>query len=302
MGKFKAWLSAARLRTLPLSISGILVGTALASSEGFENKQIFLLTILTTITFQVTSNFANDYGDGVKGTDADDRVGPQRALQSGALDKGELLAGIIISAALSFCLTVLLVYTAFGIENLRHIILYMVLGILSIWAALKYTMGSSPYGYQGLGDVFVFIFFGILAVLGTKFLYTKTIDFLDILPAMTIGLLSTGVLNLNNLRDVVSDQNHGKNTVVVKMGFEKGKKYHYALLITAFLCWLFGVFFSKYGWEAWISLLFFTPVLLHLLKVVRTKVPASLDPELKKLALSTFAVALSFYLAINYFL
>ncbi len=295
-------MSAARLRTLPLSISGILVGTALASSEGFENKQIFLLTILTTITFQVTSNFANDYGDGVKGTDADDRVGPQRALQSGALDKGELLAGIIISAALSFCLTVLLVYTAFGIENLRHIILYMVLGILSIWAALKYTMGSSPYGYQGLGDVFVFIFFGILAVLGTKFLYTKTIDFLDILPAMTIGLLSTGVLNLNNLRDVVSDQNHGKNTVVVKMGFEKGKKYHYALLITAFLCWLFGVFFSKYGWEAWISLLFFTPVLLHLLKVVRTKVPASLDPELKKLALSTFAVALSFYLAINYFL
>lgn len=278
------------------------MGTALANIQGYENGVIFLLTIFTTIAFQVTSNFANDYGDGVKGTDAEDRVGPQRALQSGALSKGELFIGIVISAILSFCLTVFLVYRAFGIENLGYIILFILLGVLSIWAALKYTMGSSPYGYQGLGDVFVFLFFGLLAVLGTKFLYAKAIVLLDILPAMTIGLLSAGVLNLNNLRDAVSDKNHGKNTLVVKIGFESGKKYHYALLVLSFLCWLFGVIFSQYGWEIYISLLFFIPVWLHLQKVVRTKVPASLDPELKKLALSTFAIALSFYLAVNYFL
>jgi len=302
LSKFKAWISAARLRTLPLSVSGILLGTALANYVGFENGLIFILAILTTIAFQITSNFANDYGDGVKGTDNDERIGPKRALQSGLLTKNELKLGIIISALFSLCLTIFLIYAAFGVDNFGYVLLFLILGIFSIWAALKYTMGDSPYGYQGLGDVFVFLFFGLLSVLGTKFLYTKSLIVLDILPAIAIGCLCVGVLNLNNLRDVKSDSAHGKNTLVVKMGFDNGKKYHYILLVVSLLCFVLYSFYTFESWFCLLYLIFFLPIFLHFLKVVKTTEAKLLDPELKKLALSTFLIALSFYITINYFL
>ncbi len=301
MDKVKAWLGAARLRTLPLSVSGIILGTALANLAGYSDSLIFSLAILTTICFQITSNFANDYGDGVKGTDSNDRIGPQRAIQSGALSTKELFAGIVVISVISFILTVYLVYIAFGLDSIAYFLLFIGLGAFSIWAALKYTMGSSPYGYQGLGDLFVFMFFGLVAVLGTKFLYVKTIDPIDILPAITIGLLCVGVLNLNNLRDSVSDKKHGKHTLVVKMGFENGKKYHYALLILSFL--LMSLFIWMQGKPfLMVTLLLFIPIFVHLFKVVKTTQPKDLDPELKKLALSTFALALVFYFAVNNFL
>ncbi len=290
------------MRTLPLSVSGILVGTALANLEYIENRQLLLLSLLTTIAFQITSNFANDYGDGVKGTDSSDRIGPKRALQSGILTKSELFRGIVITCLISLGLTIVLVYKAFGLERLPYILVFLILGLFSIWAALKYTMGKSPYGYQGLGDVFVFLFFGIVAVLGSKFLYTYALNFWDSLPAIGIGLLCVGVLNLNNLRDVVSDKNHNKNTLVVKMGFDRGKKYHYSLLIVAFLCFLSYTIIVFKNWVGVIYMAMFLPVIAHLFIVVKTKSPERLDPELKKLALSTFAIALCFYLTINYFL
>ena len=302
MGKVKAWVQAARLRTLPLSLSGIIMGTALASLQGFFDISIFILALFTTIGFQVTSNFANDYGDGVKGTDNEDRIGPARALQSGLLTKSSLKRGIIVSVLISMGLAVSLIYVAFGEENLQLVLLFFVLGILSIWAAIKYTMGSKPYGYMGLGDVFVFLFFGLLGVLGSMFLYTKMLSWVSVLPSITIGLLCVGVLNLNNLRDVVSDQKHGKNTLVVKMGFKNGKIYHLLLLTTAFICIMAFTWLERIAVSHSFYLLAYLPIFIHLRKVMLTQEPVKLDKELKKLALSTFLLSVLFYVAVNNFL
>ena len=299
MPKLNVWLDAARPRTLPLSISGVIVGTALANLYEKNNLLIFILALFTTISFQVTSNFANDYGDGVKGTDNSDRIGPKRALQSGSLTRQELKNGIIVSIVVSLLFVGALLYSSFGIENIGYFLLFGGLGILSIWAAIKYTVGKSAYGYRGLGDVFVFIFFGLVGVLGSMFLYTKVLTDWSWLPAITIGAMSVGVLNLNNLRDYESDKKANKNTVVVKMGFEKGKKYHYALLISAFVSMLVFIMKTFSEFYQFIPLLAFVPVAFHLLKVYRTKEPFLLDSELKKLALSTFLLALLFYIVFN---
>ncbi len=302
MGNFKAWVQAARLRTLPLSLSGIIMGTALATKQGVFNGTIFILALLTTVGFQVTSNFANDYGDGVKGTDNEDRIGPARALQSGWLTRSALKKGIIVSIGISFLLAIGLIYIAFGLDNLPYILLFLILGILSIWAALKYTMGSNPYGYMGLGDVFVFLFFGLLGVLGSMFLYTKSITWTSLLPAIGIGTLCVGVLNLNNLRDVVSDGKHGKNTLVVKMGFQNGKKYHFLLLVSALLSFITYILIERLSIAQSFFMIAFVPIVVHLIKVMSTQVPGALDSELKKLALSTFLLSILFYAAVNYFL
>lgn len=299
MPKLSAWLDAARPRTLPLSISGVIVGTALANLYEKNNLLIFILALFTTISFQVTSNFANDYGDGVKGTDNSDRIGPKRTLQSGRLSRQELKNGIVVSILVSLLFVVALLYASFGVENMGYFLLFGGLGLLSIWAAIKYTIGKSAYGYRGLGDVFVFMFFGLVGVLGSMFLFTNFLTAFAWLPAITIGAMSVGVLNLNNLRDFESDKKANKNTIVVKIGFEKGKKYHYALLILSFVCMLFFILYSFSELYQLIPLLAFVPVAIHLLKVYRTKEPYKLDPELKKLALSTFLLALLFYIAFN---
>lgn len=297
----KAWIQAARLRTLPLSLSGIIVGTALARKQGFFELSIFILALLTTVGFQVTSNFANDYGDGVKGTDDEDRIGPARALQSGLLTQAGLKKGIVVSSIMSMLVAVGLIYLAFGNENLLYILSFFVLGFLCVWAAIRYTMGSEPYGYRGLGDIFVFLFFGLVGVLGSMFLYTKSLDWVSVLPAITIGSLCVGVLNLNNLRDIVSDKKHGKNTLVVKMGFENGKRYHLFLITLAFLCLLGYTLIEKIGVSKAFYMLAFSPILIHIRKVMITKEPVKLDGELKKLALSTFLLSLLFYMAVNIF-
>ena len=301
MSKLKAWINAARLRTLPLSISGIIVGASLANIYGFQNWPIFLLAVFTTISFQVTSNFANDYGDGVKGTDNEDRVGPKRALQSGILSRAELKSGIIIAVIVSLVLAIVLLFLAFGKDKLGTILLFLFLAIASIWAAIKYTVGNSAYGYKGLGDAFVFLFFGLLGVLGSMFLFTGYLTVLAVLPAITIGLLSTGVLNLNNLRDYISDQKANKNTLIVKMGFKKGKLYHYLLLVGSFLSMLIFTILSDPSFHNYLFLILYIPICIHALKVYNTIEPKSLDPELKKLALSTFFLAILFYISFNNF-
>ncbi|SDS70742.1 1,4-dihydroxy-2-naphthoate octaprenyltransferase [Maribacter dokdonensis] len=302
MTKVKAWLNAARLRTLPLSISGIFVGTALAAYYGATNVTIFILALCTTIGLQVTSNFANDYGDGVKGTDGDDRIGPKRALQSGLLSAAELKRGIYISIVINAVLIVSLIITSFGTKDVLYPVLFLVLGALAIWAAIKYTVGKSAYGYQGLGDVFVFIFFGLVSVLGSMFLYLKFIDLIAVLPAIAIGLLSVGVLNLNNMRDIKSDTAVGKNTLAVKMGLSKAKKYHYTILVVSFLCLFYFLFTTNASQLRYVSLVGYLPILVHLRKVALTDKAAELDPELKKLALSTFFIAVLFFISYYYFL
>ena len=302
MSKLTAWVSAARLRTLPLSISGILVGTAIANHYGKSDMLIFILALCTTIAFQITSNFANDYGDGVKGTDNEDRVGPKRALQSGLLTRNELKRGIVITITISLILVISLLYVSFGIKNIGYFILFIFLGCFSVWAAIKYTVGESAYGYRGLGDVFVFVFFGLLAVLGTLFLNAKFLTLHALLPAITIGTLSVGVLNLNNLRDYESDKKAKKNTLVVKMGVKNGKKYHYTLLALSFICFLAFILDIYNVWYHFVPLIAFIPVVLHLKIVYCNNDAKLLDPELKKLALSTFMLALLFYISCNNFL
>ncbi len=301
--KIAPWLNAARLRTLPLSVSGVLVGTGLADLYGKSDVLIFILSLCTTIGFQVTSNFANDYGDGIRGTDNDDRIGPKRALQSGILTRKALKKGILISVVIDALLVILLIYAAFGSKNLLFSIIFLILGAASIWAALKYTIGASAYGYKGLGDVFVLLFFGWVAVLGTLFLYTKFLTLWAFLPATAIGLLSAGVLNLNNLRDFNSDKKSKKNTLVVYLGFENGKIYHYFLLTTAFAC--IAVFLHlNYGGQptSYLPLVAFIFIFMHLKKIYRTHIPDLIDPELKKLALGTFLLAVLMYITCNIFL
>lgn len=288
----KNYIQAARLRTLPLSVSGIILGSCLAYSNGFFDWKIFVLAIITTIGFQVLSNFANDYGDGVKGTDNEDRVGPERALQSGTISPKQMLNAIKITGVVTFCIAILLIYLSFGIENFGYSILFFGLGLASIAAALKYTMGKNAYGYSGLGDVFVFLFFGLLSVCGSYFLFTKEINFTIFLPAISLGLLSVGVLNLNNMRDRESDAKANKNTLVVKIGDEFAKYYHYYLLVASFLFTLLFVMIHYSSPVQFIFILAFIPIFKHMLTVVNNKKPVDLDPELKKLALSTFLFAI----------
>lgn len=290
----KHWIQAARLRTLPLSLSGIILGSFLAAGQDKFNGVICLLAIFTTIGFQVLSNFANDYGDGVKGTDNENRVGPERALQSGAITPKQMLKGIYATVAITLVVALALIYVSFGVENFAYSVLFFFLGIASIAAAIKYTMGKNAYGYSGLGDIFVFLFFGLLSVIGSEFLYTQKLNVLAFLPAAAIGFLSAGVLNLNNMRDRASDILANKNTLVVKLGAAKAKKYHYLLLVVAFVLSLLYVVLSYKNPIQFIFLIAFLPIAKHFITVVKNVEAKDLDPELKKLALSTFLYSLLF--------
>lgn len=290
----KPWLQAARLRTLPLSISGILVGSAVAAYQYHFNEWIFIGCLVTTIGLQVLSNFANDYGDGVKGTDNKDRIGPKRAIQSGIITPKQMKLAMIITGLITFAVALLTIYVAFGRKQFGLALLFVGLGVASIVAAIKYTVGKSAYGYSGFGDVFVFLFFGLLSVMGSYFLYTKAIYMPLWLPAISIGLLSTAVLNLNNMRDHINDKASNKNTLVVKWGIEKAKKYHRIILVIAMLCMVVFTFWNGYQLSHWLYLLLFQPILKHLKFVRENKVEATFDPELKKVALSTFFLSLLF--------
>ena len=283
----KNFIKAARLRTLPLSISGIILGGFLAMSDGLFNVVIFSLAILTTIGFQVISNFANDYGDGVKGTDAI-RIGEERMVSSGKISPKQMKKAILISVILTIIFALFLIYESFGLSNFGYSLLFFVLGIVSIVAAIKYTVGDLAYGYSGFGDVFVFLFFGLLSVLGSYFLFTKEIYFLLTLPAISIGLLSTAVLNLNNMRDYQNDKKSKKNTIVVKIGLKAAKRYHYSLLLLSFISAVSYVVPTFTKTVQFIFLLAYIPLVIHALFVYNNKEELGLDAELKKVALSTF--------------
>ncbi len=289
--KMNTWLSAARLRTLPLSISGIITGTALAYHHAFS-WPIFLLAIITTILFQILSNLANDYGDGVKGTDNENRVGPQRAIQSGLISKGEMKRAVIITAVLSLFAALSLIYVSFGLEYILYVLVFFVLAIIAIISAIKYTVGDSAYGYNGLGDVFVFIFFGLVAVCGSYFLYAKQLELNNLFPAIAIGLLSVAVLNLNNMRDEDSDRLSNKNTIVVKFGGKWARKFHFTIILIAFGCMIFYCWNTFNSMIDWLPLLAFIPLAIHLIKIRSVGMNDNLDPELRKVALSTFLLSL----------
>jgi 1,4-dihydroxy-2-naphthoate octaprenyltransferase len=306
------YIKAARLRTLPLSVSGIIVGSFLGNQENFNSltencfntvicvvntsifqSPIFWLAILTTIGFQVLSNFANDYGDGIKGSDKN-RTGEARMVASGIITPKQMKLAMIVTTIITLFIAILLIYMAFGKENFGYSVLFFALGITSIAAAIKYTVGKSAYGYSGLGDVFVFLFFGLLSVVGSYFLYTKQIRLDLFLPAVSIGLLSASVLNLNNMRDQIEDKKNNKNTLVVKLGSQKAKIYHYSLILGALFSTIIYVQVNYFSPFQYLFLIAFIPLFLNIKVVAQNIIFAELDSELKKVALSTFLFAILF--------
>lgn len=289
--KIKSWLEAFRLRTLPLSISGIIMGSFIAKSKGFWDISIFIFALLTTILFQIVSNLANDLGDSLKGTDNDNRVGPARTVQKGDISVSQMKIAVFIFSVLSLISAGYLIYISSNGMSQNTIYTYMILAFLSVLAAITYTVGKKAYGYYGLGDVFVFVFFGLVSVMGSYTLYSKIFDFVSLFPAITIGLLSTAVLNLNNMRDQDNDKLSNKNTLVVKLGFNRAKFYHFCLIMIALISY-WGYF--KFELTSLIYILPFVFLLIHLKKVVQVLDPKDFDPELKKVALSTFLLSLLF--------
>jgi 1,4-dihydroxy-2-naphthoate octaprenyltransferase len=306
----KHWIQAARLRTLPLSVSGILVGCFYAMSQSLFNWNIVFFALTTTLGLQILSNFANDYGDGIKGTDNQHRIGPKRAIQSGVISPSAMKRAIVITSLLTLLSAVLLIYTAFKDHNFWYSLGYLVLGILAIASAIRYTVGKNPYGYRGFGDLFVFLFFGWVSTLGVYFMFAKTFaeGYLLFLPATAIGLLSVAVLNLNNMRDILSDTQSKKNTLVVQMGLPKAKLYHYFLVISAMVLVLIFAILNdfitdgQFNFDQYFFLLVYVPLVLHLKRVYQNQDSRTLDPELKKVALSTFFLALLLSLGLIYFL
>ena len=290
----KHWISAARLRTLPLSISGIFLGSLLAAYEGYFNWLLFGLACLTTLLLQVLSNYANDYGDGVKGTDKN-RTGEKRAVASGDISAQAMKKGVLVTAILSGISALSLLVFAYLPEHWEWFAVYVLLGIASIWAAIKYTVGEKAYGYRALGDIFVFIFCGLVAVIGTYMLYTKSFNALIFLPAASIGLLSTAVLNLNNMRDIPQDKRANKNTIAVSLGLFYSKFYHAFLMFVPFVLGLIYVLLQPNEEIIQFSfLILLLPALLLMVKVGNIQEYKKLDAELKKMALLALAFAVIF--------
>lgn len=295
INNIKPWIQAARLRTLPLSVSGIIVGSAYAYYQNHFEGLIFILALVTTLAFQILSNFANDYGDGIKGTDAH-RIGEKRMVASGIITPQDMKKAVILMSVFSLAVAVGLIYVSFGAAHFLYSVLFLLLGLASISAAIKYTVGSTAYGYSGFGDVFVFVFFGWVSVIGSNFLYTHVIDWKLFLPASSIGLLSVAVLNLNNMRDIDNDTIAGKNTLVVKMGLQWAKKYQEACISIASI--LFVVFCLLVKVTAIPVILINIPLIQHIGKIKKSEKYEDFDPELKKVALSTFALSVLFWLTL----
>ncbi|OAJ93714.1 1,4-dihydroxy-2-naphthoate polyprenyltransferase [Vibrio bivalvicida] len=273
----KIWLDAARPKTLPLALVSILTGSVLAYSTHQFSPVVALLAFLTATLLQILSNLANDYGDAVKGTDNDNRLGPMRAIQSGAVTQQDMKQAMIINVVLTVIAGLALVM--YALESLQSILAFIGLGVLAIVAAIAYTVGNKPYGYVGLGDISVFIFFGLLGVAGTYFLHTGIVDPQLILPAIGCGLLAVAVLNINNMRDIENDEVCGKKTVAVRLGQKRAKQYHFALLAGAVIA--FSAYLIHQPSPIWISLPFLLSLLMtfkHGKAVWQAERPAQIAP------------------------
>lgn len=292
------WLKAFRLRTLPLAFSSTFLGSFLAYANGRFYWTVFAFSTLTTLSLQILSNLANDYGDAKKGADNSKRVGPLRVTQTGLVTPGAMLRMIAAFILLSLLSGSLLIY--FGLRDLPAYlsVFFFILGVTAIFAAVKYTVGRNPYGYIGLGDVFVYVYFGLIGVCGTFYLHTGSLDPWVLLPASTIGLFSAGVLNLNNIRDAENDANCGKNTLVVRIGVKAAKKYHLLLVVFAILL---SMAYTLIFFTSPVQLIFLVtlPFLIRdVIIVLHTTIPAELNKELKKLAITTFVFSTTFGLGL----
>ncbi|NDP22936.1 MAG: 1,4-dihydroxy-2-naphthoate polyprenyltransferase [Paludibacter sp.] len=292
------WISAFRLKTLPLALSNTIIGSSLAAADEKFRWSVFCLAALTTIFLQIMSNMANDYGDFVNGKDTAERIGPKRMVQSGEISPKTMLRGIILIGILCAASGVSLILIGTQGMDITNLLVFGVLGIAAIAAAIKYTVGNNPYGYRGLGDIFVFVFFGLVGVIGTYFLHTQSFHWDLLLPASAIGFLSTGVLNMNNMRDYDADKNAGKRTIVVAMGEKKAAFYHLFLIVGAGLLTIVYTLLNYHSVWQWLFLLSFPIFALNLRKVFTYKNSKELYPELGKLAFGCLFYSLTYGLGL----
>lgn len=292
MKNYQHWLRAFRLRTLPLALSCIAMGAFLAADAGAFRWDIFLLAVLTTIFLQILSNLANDYGDSIHGADNASRKGPSRAVQSGVITSQQMRRVIALFTLLSLASGVILLIVSFGSEW-RAILFFLALGLLSIGAAVTYTIGRKPYGYIGLGDLSVLLFFGFTGVMGSYYLFAKTVTSYEILPALSMGLLSVAVLNVNNIRDIESDRVAGKFSIPVRLGRRKAVIYHWGLLVLSVSC---ALLYTALDYQSPWQLLFLLAAPLFIMNgVAVTRKPSDLlDPWLRQMAMSALIFVLLF--------
>jgi 1,4-dihydroxy-2-naphthoate octaprenyltransferase len=305
------WIKAARLRTLPLSLSGIIMGAFIAKwrlyGEGrVWDWKIFALALLVTLLYQILSNYANDYGDGVKGTDAK-RINEaeSRAVASGKITAKQMKNAVIIVSLLSFIATIGLLYVAFIPDYMNEFYIFIGLGVACILAAIGYTVGKKPYGYMGLGDLFVFIFFGLVSVCGSYFLFTKTFSWDMLLPGTAIGMMSMAVLNLNNMRDIESDRLSGKNSFALRIGFKNAMIYEMILLQLPLILILIFLglngFIQSQNYYVFIVMILLIPFSKLRRKIMSVKEPKDLDPFLKQVGILTFTMAVLTAIGLNFF-
>lgn len=265
ISRTQAWLESLRPKTLPLGLIAIVTGSALAYWTGHFELPIALLAILTAGTLQILSNLANDYGDAVKGTDTEERLGPLRGMQKGVITPAQMKKALIINVIISCISGIALIIVA--CKKPEDAIGFLVMGLLAIVAAITYTVGKRPYGYMGLGDISVLIFFGWLSVIGTYYLQANAFNIVTLLPATACGLLSVAVLNINNMRDLENDIQAGKNTLAVRLGASGSRIYHTCVIAIAIICLIVFTLIYMHRWTAWLFLLAVPMLLLHIKRV-----------------------------------
>lgn len=305
------WIKAARLRTLPLSLSGIIMGAFIAKwrlwgEGGTWDWKIFALALLVTLLYQILSNYANDYGDGIKGTDAKRSTSAEaRAVASGKITAIQMKNAVILFSVLSFAATIALLYVAFIPQYMKEFYIFIGLGVASILAAIGYTVGKKPYGYMGLGDLFVFIFFGLVSVCGSYFLFTKTFSWDILLPGTAVGMMSMAVLNLNNMRDIESDKLSGKNSLALRIGFKNAMIYEMVLLqlplILILIFLAINGFMQSQNYYVFIVMILIIPFAKLRRRIMAVKEPKELDQFLKQVGILTFTMAVLTAIGLNFF-
>jgi len=276
----QAWLESLRPKTLPLAFAAIVVGTVLAWWQGYFDPLVAALALITAGLLQILSNLANDYGDAIKGSDKPDRIGPLRGMQKGAISLGQMKRALVVVIVLS-CVSGLGLVSA-ATQTMADFVGFLALGGLSIIAAITYTVGKRPYGYQGLGDISVLTFFGWISVMGSWYLQAHTLIPAIFLPATACGLLATAVLNINNLRDIDSDRENGKHTLVVRLGPVNARRYHAGLLAGALLCFALFNLISLHSLWGWLFLLAAPLLFKQARYVLRERDPRAMPPMLER--------------------
>lgn len=283
MSILKYWIYAARLHTLPLSISGIILSTLIAFSRGYWNILIFLYSCITSLILQILANYSNDYGDYIKGTDNNQRIGPKRTLQMGYISILLMKKAIILFSFLSFILSIILILESFDIKDIIVIFFFIILTFFGIYSAVAYTVGKNNYGYKGYADIFVFFFFGLVSLQCTYFLYTYSFDIGILILSMSIGCFSVAVLHLNNMRDIKNDKKNNKYTLAVKIGLKKSKLYYIFLILFPFFSGSIFVLINYKNFYQWLFLTLLIPIYIHLIKIITINNYEDFNLELKKI-------------------